>query len=603
MALVANANPAKRVWRTMQQSDGSQVQLMLVGDEHMSYYITTDSKPVVEKDGSYYYASASRNAVVASSVLAHNVDSRTAQETAALESLNNKPAAIGKAYAQAKRDFLPNKVGTPKGNLTGSKKGLVILVSFNDLDFTVSDPKTAFSNMCNQEGYNENGAVGSVHDYFYDSSYGQFDLTFDVYGPYKAPRNMSYYGANNSSYGHDTNVRDLIKFAVNQAAADADNNFSAYDWDNDGFVDQVYVIYAGYAESSGADANTIWPHESELGYYGVYYDNTVHVGSKRVNTYACGSELAGTSGSTIDGIGTMCHEFSHCLGLPDFYDISENSGNTNSNYGMFIWDIMDQGSNNGNGNVPPAYTGFERHFAGWMDYRVLDPEKPCRVRGLSSIAAGGEVYQIKNPSNDNEYFLIENRYASTKWDRGLADWLGSTTSGGLLITHVTYDAGRWSSNDVNTTDANYTNSGRAYTYQCMTPVLADNDPDNRYVVQNNVYYINQAGISGDLFGTYRHTSLTATSTPAFTWNLGTGSYDVSNYSLTRMNKRGGVCDFTWMNGTEDWSDTATGISGVKTETTNVDNRVYNLNGQYVGTSLVGLQKGLYIQNGKKVVVK
>lgn len=35
----------------------------------------------------------------------------------------------------------------------------------------------------------------------------------------------------------------------------------------------------------------------------------------------------------------------------------------------------------------------------------------------------------------------------------------------------------------------------------------------------------------------------------------------------------------------------------------VDTRVYNLNGQYVGTTLNGLSKGVYIANGKKVVVK
>lgn len=605
--LVAGAIPAKRFWRTVQQSDGTKVQLMLVGDEHMSYYITTDNKPVVKENGSYYYASVSSNSLTASKILAHDVNARKADEIAALSNLSNSASDIEEAYAKAKRTVLPNKIGQRKSELTGSKKGIVILVSFNDKDFTVSDPKTAFSNMCNQEGYSENGAVGSVHDYFHDSSYGKFDLTFDVYGPYKAPRNMSYYGGDQGDY-KDLYVRDLIKFAVNQAAADANNDFTAYDWDNDGMVDQVYIIYAGYAQSSGADDNTIWPHESELGYddSGWFpYDNRVKVGNVYVNTYACGSELSGTEGTTMDGIGTMCHEFSHCLGLPDFYDISANAGNTSGNYGMSIWDVMDQGSYNGNGNIPPAYTGYERNFAGWADYRVLSPERPCRVVGLKSIADGGEIYQIKNPNDENEYFLIENRYTGTKWDRGLAAYLGSTEAGGLLITHLTYDANRWAYNDVNTTDSKYTNSGRSYNYQGFTPVLADNNAGNMYVVQNGVYYLNPRGIAGDLFGTYGHSRLTASSIPALEWNLGTGTFDVSDYSLTRMNKRGSVCDFTWMNGTSAWTDPdATAISSVKSSDSELnDNRVFNLNGQFVGTSLDGLQKGIYIQNGKKVVVR
>lgn len=49
--------------------------------------------------------------------------------------------------------------------------------------------------------------------------------------------------------------------------------------------------------------------------------------------------------------------------------------------------------------------------------------------------------------------------------------------------------------------------------------------------------------------------------------------------------------------------TATGIEDLVINSAKANGRVYNLNGQYVGNSLNGLQPGLYIQNGKKVVVK
>lgn len=49
--------------------------------------------------------------------------------------------------------------------------------------------------------------------------------------------------------------------------------------------------------------------------------------------------------------------------------------------------------------------------------------------------------------------------------------------------------------------------------------------------------------------------------------------------------------------------TATGIEDLVIDGVKANGRVYNLNGQYVGNSLNGLQPGLYIQNGKKIVVK
>ena len=49
--------------------------------------------------------------------------------------------------------------------------------------------------------------------------------------------------------------------------------------------------------------------------------------------------------------------------------------------------------------------------------------------------------------------------------------------------------------------------------------------------------------------------------------------------------------------------TTTGIEDLVVDGVKANGRVYNLNGQYVGNSLNGLQPGIYIQNGKKVVVK
>lgn len=52
-----------------------------------------------------------------------------------------------------------------------------------------------------------------------------------------------------------------------------------------------------------------------------------------------------------------------------------------------------------------------------------------------------------------------------------------------------------------------------------------------------------------------------------------------------------------------FSYTTTGISQVEGIKKALQGKVYNLQGQFVGSSLQGLSKGVYIINGKKVIIK
>ena len=551
---IANcAEPSRRVWRTVTQPDGTQLRIMLVGDEYLHYWVTEDNVPVVMGDGNtYYYADISDSGVEATEMVAHNAALRTQEETAFLKGRSEaslKPV-IRRARAKS-RAAAPHKFGKPVDHLWGSKKGLVILVSFNDVDFTTPDPKQAISDMCNKVGYDVNGSIGSVHDYFYDQSYNVFDLTFDVVGPYQAPNVMSYYGKNDTSgmyKGTDnpTRVRELIKFAMNSANAEV--NYKDYDWDEDGEVDQVYVIYAGFAEASGASPNTIWPHESVLG-KSVYVDNRLRLDGVYLNTYACGSELAGTEADenpVLDGIGTTCHEFSHCLGLPDMYDTTYGG-----NYGMDKWDLMDAGAYNGNNNIPPPLSGFERAFCGWLKYKDL--KEPCKVTGMKPISEGGDVYRIVNPGHENEFYVIENRNSECKWDNGMsAKYLGKGVSG-LLITHVTYDEERFTANSVNDATDEY---GRAYDYQCVTPFHADNS-DETIIEYNGLKYIDSDEYVGDLYpctqSGKRNNKLSDDSEPAAMLNYPNtdGTY-LMHCTLDRIAKRGKLVDFRYNAGTMEY---------------------------------------------------
>ena len=576
--MTMSAVPAQRVWRTYNQSDGTKIELMLIGDENFHYFTTTDNVSVVEKNGSYYYADVTGQFLTATDMLAHAPHLRTAAETTAVAQLGNTPANLNRIRTNMPQVTMPRKVGDPTGTFTGSKRGLIILVSFDDLDFKDEDANAVFTDMVNTEGYSNNqGAVGSVHDYFSAQSYGMFDLTFDVAGPYKAPKSVTYYGENDKS-NNDQHARviELIKFACESANEDV--NYKDYDWDGNGEVDQVYVLYAGKGEASGGDSYTIWPHESQIGKWPTAYrlDGVV------INTYACGEEL--NYYDQLSGIGTFCHEFSHCLGLPDFYDTTSNSGAANPNYGMGTWDVMCSGCYNNNSWAPASYTGYERHFCSWLDYKELTDS--CKVNDLTPLAEDGDVYVCYNPANRNEYYLFEHRNNTVGWDKGVS-------GKGLLIYHVNYIANRWNNNTVNTT---------GYGDPCMQVSPADNSA-SEYTEKGDLFpYTSSVPIR-----TYNEFS--DTTTPAdVLYNANTDGTKLLHIKLSKISytKKTKTVSFIFNDGTDDYN----GINDVFSSSS-VTPGLYTIDGQRVnaGTDEVsGLPRGLYIVKAadgstRKVMVK
>ena len=315
------------------------------------------------------------------------------------------------------------------GSYFGAKKALVILVNFTDTKFKADNDSALYDRIANEKDFKEGRFVGSMYDYFYAQSEGQFELTFDIMGPVMVSKNRSYYGSNNAQ-GDDKHPGEMVHEAI-EMVKDSINDWKQYDWDNDGFIDQVYVIYAGKGEADGGGSTTIWPHTWDLDSSGA---GMVTVGDRLlVNTYACGSELNGSN--QIEGIGTMCHEFSHCLGYPDFYDIDYSGGQ-----GMDGWDLMCSGSYNGDGYCPAGYTGYERWMAGWKEPIELDKGKVF-VKDMKGLQEGGEFYVMYNDGWRDEYFILENR-TSTGWDKHLP-------GDGLLIIHVDYNEMVWAYNQPN----------------------------------------------------------------------------------------------------------------------------------------------------------
>ncbi len=349
----------------------------------------------------------------------------------------------------AARRMAPAHTITPRttvGKRLLPPRGLVILVNFKDVQFTT--PRAELDSMYNGQNYTRDYSYiypgettpthytsqGSIQQYFRENSLGQYQPTFDLVGPVTVSQNMAYYGGNTQS-GSDKNPQAMIKEAC-QLAKDS-INYADYDSDKDGYVDYVYVLYAGFGEAdSGEDLpNTIWPHSSSL------YP-TLTLDGKEISLYACGCELSYYS-KLHDGIGTFCHEFSHVLGLPDIYETTGTAVYKTSG----TWDIMDYGVYNNDGNTPCCYTAYERFFMGWTQPVLLHSEQNDT---LPALASSGKAYMITADGTANmdgtnpdpkEFYLLENRQR-VGWDAYL---MGQ----GMLITKVRYNASIWSNNAVN----------------------------------------------------------------------------------------------------------------------------------------------------------
>ena len=441
------------IWRTAKLADGTEILLEQVGDENLHYW--RDVRGVC-----------------------YNVDDEGVATPIANIGTVRAKAATRIAQNNARRAAAATRTVGISRRHVGKRKGLILLVNFTDVRFQPAHTKSLLSRMANEEGFTyKDGHRGSLHDYFKDQSNGLFHLTFDVVGPVQLRHDMAYYGKDTLDWrGSRSDVRAGQMVAEACLAIKDSVNFRDYDWDGDNVVDQVLVIYAGYGQATGGGSNTIWPHEWALQYSD--YGSVLRIdGLPLINTYACSNELNPNS-TSLGGFGTACHEFTHCLGLPDMYDTSGKE-----NLGMGFYDLMSAGNYNGKGYVPAGYTSYEKMFVGW-----LTPQEMMRdttITGMKPLSEHGEAFIIRNDANADEYYLLENRQRSG-WDSHLP-------GEGLVVLHVDFDQTDWLTNRVNVNPQ----------HQRCTLVPADNRQRKIFNAQDSIPYP-QAG----------NDSLTATSLPA-----------------------------------------------------------------------------------------
>ena len=383
VCLCASAVPARQGrWRTVQLQDGTMVRVQLCGDERLHFFADADGNrylPVNE--------AGDKGKAVFQKVSEQQLRQR----------FKAKHVGVSKR---------PMKMGSLNPDvLKGKRKGLLILVEFPDRKFAAENTADYYKRIHNEENFSDDrGFKGSVKDYFLAQSDGQFILDFDVLGPVCMPQNYAYYGANNNN-GDDMHVGEMVAKACEMVDDEVD--FKDYDWSSSGMANQVFIVYAGEGEHESMDENTIWPHSWNL--YENDYGKTLTLDGVVIDSYGCSNEV--DSEGHIAGIGTMCHEFSHCLGLPDTYDILYSG-----NYGMGNWDVMSGGNYAGGGFKPLGYNTLEKMLCGW--YQPTELLGDTTVTAMAPMSEGGESFIIHNKGHEDEFYIIENRTCSG-WDEYL----------------------------------------------------------------------------------------------------------------------------------------------------------------------------------------
>lgn len=455
------AMPANNQYVAKRLADGSTVMVRLAGDEFFSYMVTEDGRIVKEVNGS----------IVETGVKESDMSARH----------------IAGRRKMSKLMMKPNQRRVVAKTTSGAySRNLVILVNFSDKSF--SYPKSQFDNILNQDGYSDYGATGSVREYFTDNSGGQYSPQFDVYGPYTLDHNTAYYGGA-TDYDNDARPAQMVLDAMRKLADDqnVNVNFADYDGNNDGYIDNVFIFYAGCGENySGNSSDCVWPHRWVVSDWNTdaYNESDFIFGGKILYNYGCTSELAGyCEDATLCGIGAFCHEFSHLLGLMDLYVTDYSSDHKT----VGAWDIMCDGPYNNSEHTPAGYSTFERFALGWINPPVISTQNSYNIdytlsshEGYIITSTGTFNYDFENPV-PSEYYVLENRQQES-WDEYIPGH-------GLLIEKIKWDAYSWYSN------------------------IGNNDPNNMVVD------IIEAGGSTDPYG--------SASDPF------PGSYNVTSYSPYR----------------------------------------------------------------------
>lgn len=406
----ANASPAYP--KKVQLSNG--LYITIRGDEHCKWGISEDGYTILPTEKGWMYAKDDGNGYAEASNYALTSEDDKSSDLKSFLAEQPKGLHVKSENATLQRMVRSTvaESNAEKEPVVGNRKALIIMMQFANLNF--KKDKTDFDNLFNKENYNEDGAIGSVKDFFSWASYGKLNFTYDVVGPFTAKHEMAYYGGNAGSSGGDKNAYALFEEAIDNAIKEV--SLSDYDSDGDGYVDNIHIIFAGYGEEAGASSSAIWSHEMTF--------QTITVQGMKINKYSCAPELRGNSGTGISRIGPHCHEMGHALGAMDYYDVDYEE---NGEYpGTGKWDVMASGSWNNDGISPADFNPYVKVYDfGWADAQELAADSQTEI--LPVYEDDAQIYRLDTPVS-GDFFLLENRQQQ--------DFDSALPGSGLLIFHI-----------------------------------------------------------------------------------------------------------------------------------------------------------------------
>ena len=591
LALAIHAtHPLQRSYQ-VRQPDGTTLMVTrhsvgVPGGDRYVYYTSADGSLLLRnpQTGAYTYATLdSEGLPCPTDILAHEPAQRTVTEVSLVQDRQGilqamQERSLASRPAQRSRALTTQTGITPYGETAGGiLKSIgaptipVIMVEFPDLSFQATTTKEKVTRWLNDPEYaDEQYTQGSAGSWFADQSKGLFRPKFEVVATVKVANGYAYYGANASSGSIDQQCSSMVSEAV-KLAAEQGVDFSKYK-DNDlNAVPLVSIYHAGPGEHSSYEEgceNYLWAHFKPM---------STTVNGTTVRSYFVGNELLrsykrGEDGNPVpvsaqnDGIGVFIHELGHALGLPDFYSTNKNK-NDNDAITPGYWSVMDYGQYTYDGYRPMGYSAYERAMLGWQKVVELNEPGFYRLIALDKEPAEGTetpeatAYVLRNPNNEKEFFMLENRQPST--------WFPSFFGTGMLIFHVNFDRNCWVTNSVN-------NDMNLQRYEI---VPADGTKQTPYERDNG-----WVGHKGDLWGATTAMDFTDDSTPAATLSDGSplgkpifGIKQEADASIT----------FAFMD------QTFTGIESITPSESTAAPIFYDMNGRRV---LRPTQPGVYIQH-------
>lgn len=460
-------------------------------------------------------------------------------------------------------------------NSIGEHNIPVIMVEFQDVEFKEEHTEAKIDSLFNYPGFKPHrSSRGCVRDYFVQQSYGNFTPNFTVVGKFKAKNNRAYYGANS---GTSKGVR-AIELYREMVTTAIENGVDFTPFLENNRIPLVILQYAGPGEHNSFETgseNYLWAH---------FREHSIEVKGIRLGGYFIGNEVANiykknnngwetdehgnpiVESTRLDGIGVLCHELGHALGLPDAYNTESQKLKTPD-----FHDIMDYGQYCSQGYRPVGYSAYQRSMLGWLDIKELTTEPGYKVLGVlheMNESSHPKAYAIRNPEKDSEYFILENRQEG--------DWFNTNYGKGMLIYHVDYDRNSWLSNT--------SNNDSLHLRYVVVP--ADGSWQNHKTATGFDMY------KGDFFpGLSQKTDFTTTTVPAMTWYKGS----VERPLFGIKEHPDGLISFAYID------PQYTHIAEVPHNDGQSEQKIYTLDGRVVTQQ--PLSPGVYIKNRRKLIVQ